>query len=315
MKQYEEAIEKAIKDLNIPVSPKNLYDPLRYFLELGGKRMRPKMLLIGYGLFKDDWQSVIPQALAIELFHNFTLIHDDIMDHAPTRRGKETVHTRWNEDIAILSGDVLLVKAYDLLMQDNTKHLAATLKRFNTTAKEVCEGQQMDMDFENQSDVSIIDYVEMIRLKTAVLLAASLEIGALLAGADQADQKNLYDFGQNIGIAFQIQDDYLDVFGDPETFGKQVGGDILNNKKTYLSLQLREKLGTAEFEGLIAIQDASAKVRTFQDTYRELNIHSATISKMEWHHEEAMKALSKVKADRSIDVLEAFASQLMVRNN
>jgi geranylgeranyl diphosphate synthase type II len=225
---------------HFPASPATLYDPGEYFLALGGKRVRPIMCLMGNELFDEIHPDAYHVAIAIELFHNFTLIHDDIMDAAPLRRGMETVHKKYGESTALLTGDVMMIQSYEYLnkIQDNNIH--QILQLFNRTAKEVCEGQQLDMDFEKQEHVSLNEYLNMISLKTSVLLAASLEMGAILGGASAGNRKHLYDFGKNLGIAFQIQDDYLDAFGDPEKFGKDVGGDIRQNKKTFLLLQALE---------------------------------------------------------------------------
>lgn len=229
-KQFTEHFAKR----HFPEQPASLYDPNEYFIKLGGKRVRPVLCLMGNELFDDVCPDAWHAATAIELFHNFTLIHDDIMDEAPLRRGNETVHTKYNENTALLAGDVMLVKAYDYLNKISTPFLRKVLNLFNKTAIEVCEGQQLDMDYEKQNVVNLADYLRMIELKTSVALAASLQVGALLGGAGQRNQNLLYEFGRKLGIAFQIQDDYLDAFGDPGKFGKQLGGDILANKKTFL---------------------------------------------------------------------------------
>jgi geranylgeranyl diphosphate synthase type II len=243
MHSFEQLSEQFIQKFStnhFPKEPSSLYEPNRYFLSLGGKRVRPVMCLMANEMFdeinKDAWHV----ATAIELFHNFTLIHDDIMDKAPLRRGMETVHTKFGESTALLAGDVMLVAAYDYLNKISGKYLFAVLDIFNKTAREVCEGQQMDMDFENSSDVKMDDYLNMISLKTSVLLAASLKMGAILGGAGERNQNLLYEFGRKLGLAFQVQDDYLDAFGDPEKFGKQVGGDIKSNKKTFLLIHALE---------------------------------------------------------------------------
>lgn len=225
---------------HFPGQPASLYAPNDYFLSIGGKRIRPVMCVMGNELFGDINPDVYHVALAIELFHNFTLIHDDIMDKAPLRRGMETVHAKYGESTAILAGDVMLVRAYDYLTGIHKDHLQAILHLFNKTAREVCEGQQLDMDFETREQVSLQEYVYMIQLKTSVALAASLQSGAILGGAGEKNQHHLYEFGKNLGIAFQIQDDYLDAFGNPEKFGKQVGGDIMANKKTFLLIKALE---------------------------------------------------------------------------
>ncbi|MDF2384118.1 polyprenyl synthetase family protein [Nostoc ellipsosporum NOK] len=228
------------KQSHFPDQPATLYEPNNYFLQLGGKRVRPVLCVMGSELFGDINPEAWEVATAIELFHNFTLIHDDIMDKAPLRRGMQTVHTKYNESTAILAGDVMLVTAYDYINRIGTEHLPAVLGLFNRTAREVCEGQQLDMDFENRSEVSLEAYLHMIELKTSVLIAASLKMGAILSGAGERNQELIYAFGLKLGLAFQVQDDYLDAFGDPAKFGKQVGGDILANKKTFLLIHALE---------------------------------------------------------------------------
>ena len=225
---------------HFPAEPASLYAPNEYFLKLGGKRVRPVMCLMGNELFDSIRPDAYHLASAIELFHNFTLIHDDIMDKAPLRRGKPTVHEKYGESTALLSGDVMLVMAYDYLGRIDAAHLKPVLDLFNKTAREVCEGQQLDMDFEKEAMVGLDRYIQMIELKTSVLLAASLQMGAILGGASEGNQHKLYEFGRNLGIAFQVQDDYLDAFGDPAKFGKQVGGDILSDKKTFLMIKALE---------------------------------------------------------------------------
>ncbi len=226
-------INAGLKELALPKDPKNLYDPIKYILNIGGKRVRPMLALLAYQLYKKDIQKVFLPILALEVFHNFTLVHDDIMDDAPLRRGNETVHTKWDANIAILSGDVMMVKAYDLLSNAPADVLPTVLKKFNACAQEVCEGQQKDMDFEKLPSVTVEEYLDMIRQKTAVLLGFSLELGAILAGAPQKESDKLYGLGVNLGLAFQLQDDLLDLYGG-DGFGKQIGGDIINKKKSIL---------------------------------------------------------------------------------
>ncbi len=250
LEEYQSILENKISKLDFPESPKNLYDPLRYFLTLGGKRTRPTLTMLGCSLFGEPGIKAINAALAVELFHNFTLIHDDIMDEAPLRRAKQTVHEKWNTNIGILSGDVLFVEAYEHLSRHEVDVLPSLLNIFSRTAKEVCEGQQLDMDFESLEEVSIEAYIEMIRLKTSVLLGAALEMGATVAKASEDGKKAIYDFGVNIGLAFQMQDDLLDLYADPDKFGKQVGGDILANKKTYLLLKAKELASTDQLNAL-----------------------------------------------------------------
>lgn len=245
--QLLDLVQDFSKKNSFPANPEALYEPCEYILTLGGKRIRPALLLMGYELFRDDVPSALPAAWAVELFHNFSLMHDDIMDAAPLRRGKPTVHTRWNTTTGILSGDVMLIYAYRFLSQIGEPDVVAKLlSTFNRVATEVCEGQQLDINFESRTDVSIPEYLRMIELKTAVLLGAALEMGAICAHSDEADAQHLYHFGQNAGIAFQIQDDLLDTYGDPEKFGKQVGGDILQNKKTLLVLKTLEHAAEAD---------------------------------------------------------------------
>lgn len=235
---------------HFPKEPATLYDADEYFLSLGGKRVRPVMCLMGNELFDEINKDAWPVAAAIELFHNFTLIHDDIMDKAPLRRNQPTVHAKYGESTALLSGDVMLIVAYDYLNRISTDYLHKVIRLFNQTAKEVCEGQQLDMDFEQQQQVKMEDYIRMIELKTSVLLAASLRLGAILGGAGQSNQEHLYAFGRNLGIAFQIQDDYLDAYGDPAKFGKQPGGDIVANKKTFLMIKALESANPAQLKEL-----------------------------------------------------------------
>jgi geranylgeranyl diphosphate synthase, type II len=231
---------------HFPEQPASLYEPNEYFLKLGGKRVRPVLCLMGNELFEDISPNAWHAATAIELFHNFTLIHDDIMDKAPLRRGLETVHTKYGESTALLAGDVMLVRAYEYLNKISVSHIQPVLSLFNRTATEVCEGQQLDMDFEKRETVGIDDYLNMITLKTSVALAASLKVGAMLGGAGKRNQELIYEFGKKLGIAFQIQDDYLDAFGDPKKFGKQVGGDILANKKTFLLIHALESVTASQ---------------------------------------------------------------------
>ena len=242
---------------HFPAEPASLYDPNEYFLKLGGKRIRPVLCLMGNELFDEIKEDAWHVGTAIELFHNFTLIHDDIMDKAPLRRGMETVHTKYGENTALLAGDVMLVTAYEELNKISIEHLQSILRLFNRTAKEVCEGQQMDMDFEKMDNVSLDAYLKMIELKTSVALAASLQTGAILGAAGERNQHLLYDFGKKLGIAFQVQDDYLDAFGDPEKFGKQVGGDILANKKTFLLLHALETATTSQQKELRSLLNST----------------------------------------------------------
>lgn len=247
MQHLQQLVIEAIEKSQFPATPTNLYDPIRYILTLGGKRVRPVLTLMAAELFgMQQMEEIIPAAKAVEFFHNFSLIHDDLMDKAPLRRGKTTVHEKWDANIAILSGDGLLVKAYEEISKCNPVYLPATLKILSKVAMEVCEGQQLDMDYEMRESLSMNEYLEMIRLKTSVLLGGALQLGAILSGADAQQQQLIYDFGENVGLAFQLQDDILDAYGDPDTFGKIVGGDIMINKKTFLLVKLMEVIAPAD---------------------------------------------------------------------
>ena len=259
---------------HFPAEPANLYEPNEYFLSLGGKRIRPVLCLMGNELFDDIREDAWYAGEAVELFHNFTLVHDDIMDKAPLRRGMDTVHIKYGDNVALLAGDVMLVKAYEQLEKIDTNFLKPILRLFNKTAAEVCEGQQMDMDFEKREEVQLNEYIRMIELKTSVLLAASLKIGAILGGSGERNQNLLYDFGRKLGIAFQVQDDYLDAFGDPKKFGKQVGGDILANKKTFLLIHAMEtatKNQKEELNVLLKGNDAG-KVQRVLQIYKDCKV-------------------------------------------
>lgn len=315
--RYTKIIEDEILNIDFPSSPNNLYDPLRYFLVLGGKRMRPILTLMGAEAFGSKADQAIPSALAVELFHNFSLIHDDIMDEAPLRRGRSTVHAKWNQSIAILSGDVLLVKAYQMLAKQNSTVLPDLLNIFNRTAVEVCEGQQFDMDFEIRNDVSIPEYIEMIRLKTSVLLGCALEMGAIVAGASRKDRNLIYEFGQHIGIAFQIQDDILDLYADPEKFGKQVGGDVICNKKTLLLLKAFEIATEKEKEQLNLLlkeKNMEQKVTSVRYFFNSLGIREACKEIMIKHYCIAKEALAELDiTDSKKEPLLQLAAFLMDR--
>lgn len=271
---FSKQFEERFNTRHFPEHTTTLYDPAQYILALGGKRVRPVCVLMGNELFGDINPDAWEVATAIELFHNFSLIHDDIMDKAPLRRGMETVHTRYGEPTALLAGDVMLVVAYDYLNKIRHDYLHRVIALFNNTAKGVCEGQQLDMDFEKRDTVSMDEYVKMITLKTSVLLAASLQLGAIMSGAGEGNQQHLYEFGKHLGIAFQVQDDYLDAFGDPEKFGKQVGGDILSNKKTFLMIHALETANPeqlAELKRLMAGNSAD-KVEKVLDIFRACGV-------------------------------------------
>ena len=283
-KEFLIALDEEISRLDIGQSPTELYDPIHYLLSLGGKRIRPVLCLLTYSLFKSDWEKQVPAALSVEIFHNFTLMHDDIMDKAPLRRGKQTVHEKWNDNIAILSGDVMLVNAYQYLNKVQGLSLEAfqhLLGRLSRIAAEVCEGQQFDMNFESRDDVTVEEYIEMIRLKTSVLIGFSMEMGGLLASVPAPVSDSLYRIGETIGLGFQLKDDLLDVYGDPEKFGKQPGGDILANKKTYLLIKAFEKAKGATLESLEAWVtatefDPAEKVQAVTSIYDSLGLKAET---------------------------------------
>jgi geranylgeranyl diphosphate synthase, type II len=301
--------------------PDELYEPIRYIMALGGKRMRPLLTLFSYSLFKEDIHSIIKPALAVEVFHNFTLMHDDIMDQAPLRRGKATVHEKWNANTAILSGDVMLVKAYELLMDLNPQILKRVLQSFNTTAAEVCEGQQFDMNFETRVEVSEEEYLEMIKLKTAVLLGFSLELGAILAGASEENCRLLKEVGINIGLGFQLKDDLLDVYADQAKFGKQVGGDIISNKKTFLLIEALENSSEelkAELNYWLSLAhfNKEHKVNAVTEIYNKLNIKEITEKKMNFYFNEALNAIKSLNAPQANkDILYKFTEDLIQREN
>ena len=323
MKSLTELSELVLQSVNnhqFPQNPPSLYDPVRYMLSLGGKRMRPILTLMACDAFKGDVNAAIPPALGVEVFHNFTLLHDDIMDNAPLRRSKPTVHEKWNSNIAILAGDAMFVEACQLVMNAPTKSVKEVMQVFTKTALEVCEGQQYDMDFESMDHVTIDQYIDMIRLKTAVLLGASLKMGALVADASLSDANHLYDFGVNLGIAFQLQDDILDVYGDADHFGKQVGGDILANKKTYLLITALEKAqGEVKSELLnwISSNDKSDnKVNAVTEIYNKLNVRQLAEEKMQQLYQDALLHLDAIPiADSSKQPLKDLADSLMNRKN
>ncbi|MFK7952530.1 MAG: polyprenyl synthetase family protein [Ekhidna sp.] len=319
MEELQQKLEANIASLTLGEHPQNLYDPIRYILSLGGKRLRPMLVLLGYGLKKEDVDSIINPALSVEVFHNFTLMHDDIMDDAPLRRGEPTVHEKWNSTVAILSGDTMMVKAYDLLLESPKESLPEVIRKFNKCAAEVCEGQQLDMDFEEFETVSEDQYLEMIRLKTAVLLGFSLEYGGILAGMDKAEKNQLNELGEKAGIGFQLMDDLLDVYGDKAKFGKQVGGDIVSNKKTYLlikALELANPTQRAELDKwLLATDfDIEEKVNAVKTIYDEIGIYDLTTKKMNAYYDEAFQLLNRLDANENGKVqLKEFFEKLMKR--
>jgi geranylgeranyl diphosphate synthase type II len=299
--------------------PNELYEPIRYIMSLGGKRFRPLLTLLSASIYTDDWQKAVKPAMAVEVFHNFTLMHDDIMDKAPLRRGKATVHEKWNANTAILSGDVMLIKAYDLLLDIPKDLLRPVLARFNQTAAEVCEGQQLDMDFETRWDVTEMEYLEMIRLKTSVLLGFALELGGMLSGADAESARKLYEAGENMGIGFQLKDDLLDVYGDPEKFGKQVGGDIISNKKTFLLIEaLTKSTGDvkAELEKWISSTDFDPveKVNAVRNIYEQTQIRAFTERKINDYFARGISCLEQLEvSEERKEILLQFVHQLVER--
>ncbi|TJZ60735.1 polyprenyl synthetase family protein [Sphingobacterium olei] len=317
---YAEKIQRALEQSNFPSTPANLYDPVRYMLALSGKRIRPLLVLLGADLFNiENIADAIPASLAIEYFHNFSLVHDDIMDNAPLRRGKGAVHKKWNENIAILSGDALLVKAYEQLALVKVEYVPELLRIFNKLAIEVCEGQQYDMDFEAIDSVTQQQYIEMIRLKTSVLLGGALEMGATVANATLVDRAHIYNFGVNLGIAFQLQDDILDVYGDPSTFGKQIAGDIIANKKTILHILLKSKLendDVQEFEVLLTNRDMASdeKITRMKNLYQSYHVLQEASGLKEKYTHSAYESLQKVNvSEPQKKELYSLADNLMRR--
>ena len=294
--EFSKLFEEKFNVRHFPDAPASLYDPAQYILSLGGKRIRPVMCLMGNELVNNLNPDTWHVATAIELFHNFTLIHDDIMDKAPLRRGMETVHHKYGEATALLAGDVMLVVAYDYVNKINKDYLQKVMRLFNRTAKEVCEGQQLDMDFEKRETVSFDEYVTMIELKTSVALAASLQLGAILGGAGEGNQKHLYEFGKNLGIAFQVQDDYLDAFGDPDKFGKKVGGDILANKKTFLLIHAMEAATAGQLKELEKLSKAedSDKVEKVLQIYKDTKVDAWANELKEKYFAKAMHHLEEI---------------------
>jgi geranylgeranyl diphosphate synthase type II len=319
--EYQQRIEDALKGRTYGAHPKELYAPIEYIMSLGGKRMRPVLVLMACDFFGGEVSKALHPSIAIELFHNFTLVHDDIMDKAPLRRGKQTVHEKWNDNIAILSGDAMMVRAYQELCRSEAALLPALLEIFSDTAAKVCEGQQLDMNYESQPKISIPNYIKMIELKTAVLLGGALKMGAIIGNASEEDAQGLYDFGKHIGIAFQLQDDILDVYADAEKFGKQKGGDIIANKKTYLLLKAMEMAATnrylkEELEQWIAAPhfDPKEKVEAVTNIYNFLNVKELARAEMKKQYAAAMVCLKSISVpEEKKNSMIAFADSLMVR--
>ncbi|WP_443946852.1 polyprenyl synthetase family protein [Pedobacter sp. AW1-32] len=317
IEELQKILDHAITNLKFPNHPEQLYSPITYIINLGGKRIRPLLVLMATDLFGKDANNAVDAAMAIEVFHNFTLVHDDIMDNAPLRRGKATVHEKWSTNTAILSGDVMMVEANKNLAKVNPIYLKDVLDTFNATAQGVCEGQQMDMEFEDRDDVTIEEYLDMIRLKTAVLLGGALKLGAIIADANAEDADLLYQFGENIGISFQLQDDILDVYADPEKFGKQVGGDIIANKKTFLLLKALSMDTSSELEFWINQSefDANEKVKAVTSIYDRLDIRQVAEKEMMKYADMAFKNLEAIQVEKvhKQDLFE-LAEQILKRN-
>ncbi len=316
---FKKLIDQSLQQDVIPESPSTLYGPVRYILSLGGKRLRPVLTLMTCNFFDQDYKKALPAAMAMELFHNFSLIHDDIMDEAPLRRGNQTVHQKWNLNTGILSGDALLILAYQLFEGYKPKTFRYLTKLFSTTALQVCEGQQMDMDFEKRDDVTISEYLKMIEYKTAVLVAASMKMGAIVAKVKKSTQETVYEFGKNLGIAFQLQDDYLDAFGNPETFGKQIGGDIIENKKTYLFLKAIEFATNLQKEEMLVLfnsqpKDVTSKIERVKQLFVETGSAQATQEAIEDYTKKAFKVLKKIPLNKTDKVfLKQFGKSLLKR--
>ena len=321
--QIETAIKELFEELTFTAQPAGLYDPLRYMMEIGGKRIRPRLCLTTYALYKDELgEEILSPAAALEVFHSFTLIHDDIMDKAPVRRGVPTVYKKWDENTAILSGDVMSIESYKLIAKAPASVLPQALELFSTTAAQVCEGQQYDMDFEDMESVPMTDYLKMIGLKTAVLIACSAKMGAIIAGAGERECDLLYKFGYDLGLAFQIADDWLDTYGDPAIFGKSIGGDILNNKKTWLLTRAFEKAGDMKGNLLAAMEmpmntdeEKAAKIRAVKSIYDKFGIGEEAKQEIVRLHGQAMESVAALELPaEAAALLHNYASKLIGRN-
>lgn len=317
--QLLEKVNAYIKHMPYSHEPRKLYDPIEYELSLGGKRIRPVLMLMAYNMYKEDVDSILPQAVGLETYHNHTLLHDDVMDKADMRRGKPTVHNVWSENAAILSGDAMLILSYQLMADCPNEKLKEVLEVFTRTTMEICEGQQWDMEFETRSDVTVNEYVEMIRLKTSVLLAAALKIGAYLANSPEEDANQLYEFGQKMGLAFQLQDDYLDVYGDPKVFGKNIGGDILCNKKTYMLItalsQANEKQ-RVELNKWLTMYEyiPEEKIAAVTRIYNELEIGNQCQRMIDTYYAQGLEILNNLSLpNEKKETLKAFVCSLMNR--
>ena len=312
-------VNEFLDHLSYDRKPESLYEPIKYVLSMGGKRIRPTLMLLAYNLYKENPEDILMNACALETYHNYTLLHDDLMDNADMRRGHLTVHKKWNDNTAILSGDSMLVLAFQRMMQCDTKHLKDILDLFTVTALEIGEGQQYDMEFETRNDVKEEEYIEMIRLKTSVLLACALKIGAILADASAEDADNLYKFGEQIGLAFQLQDDYLDVYGDSKVFGKEIGGDITSNKKTYMLINAFNKANAAQREELtrwVSARDfdRNEKVDAVTRLYNEIGIDQLAQDKIAYYFAQSKKFLDAVNVpEEKKEELRKYAQKMMKR--
>jgi geranylgeranyl diphosphate synthase type II len=317
LKKVNEALDNVVYDRQ----PASLYDPIKYVLSIGGKRVRPVLTMLSYNLYKDDPLSIMPQAIGLETYHNFTLLHDDLMDHADMRRGHETVHKKWDANRAILSGDTMLLQAFERVEDCDPAKLPAVFKVFIQTTLEIGEGQQLDVEFETRNDVTEDEYIEMIRLKTSVLLACACKVGAIMADAPAEDIDNMYKFGEKLGLAFQLQDDLLDVYGDPAVFGKNIGGDITSNKKTYMLINAVNRANPAQREQLMKWIEAkefdrNEKVKAVTELYNEIGIRELCEQKIEEYYQKSLVYLAKVNLpeERKAE-LKAYAAEMMKRQS
>ena len=319
LSSYKKEFNNYLEQIVEVREPVNLYEPFVYIMNLGGKRLRPVLTMIATDLLGGDAKNALPAALAIEVFHNFSLVHDDIMDDAPLRRGKQTVHEKWDINTGILSGDAMLIKSYDLLGEYSGDQFKNLVSIFNETALKVCEGQQFDMDFETREDVQVEEYLKMIGYKTAVLIAAALKMGAVIANAPKDQQEAIYSYGMNLGTAFQLQDDYLDAFGDSSQFGKQIGGDIIENKKTYLYLKARELSSEKDHKDLIDLyslnpKDPGTKIKLVKNIFERSGAVKETKAAISHYTNQAFQELAKLNShEKAVEVLTEFGEKLMQR--
>ncbi len=317
LKKVNEALENLVYDRQ----PATLYDPIRYVLSLGGKRIRPVLMLLAYNLYREDPERIMPQAIGLETYHNFTLLHDDLMDHADMRRGHETVHKKWNANQAILSGDTMLLQAFDRVGACKADKLKAVMDIFIQTTYEIGEGQQFDVEFETRANVTEVEYIEMIRLKTSVLLACALKIGGIMADASADDLANLYKTGEQIGLAFQLQDDLLDVYGDPKVFGKNIGGDITSNKKTYMLINALNRANAVQYAELTRwieaeVFDREEKVAAVTELYNEIGVRQLCEDRINYYFEQGCRYLDRVDvAEDRKAILRRYIEQMMNRQS